>query len=64
MLEVGTLVKPSTFWLNRHPGFGNPDVIGVVTSFSLLDCDRVIVCWMDSFESCEEPIEDIEVVSD
>ena len=60
--RVGDMVKPSENWLGRNPEFGNPDVIGVVTS--LYDRDRVIVCWMDACESCEEYIEDIEVVSE
>ena len=60
--RVGDMVKPSKRWIDSHQGFGNPDVIGVVTS--LFDRDRVIVCWMDGSESCEEYIEDIEVVSE
>jgi len=60
--RVGDMVKPSENWLGRNPEFENPDVIGVVTS--LLDRDRVIVCWMDACKACEEYIEDIEVVSE
>lgn len=60
--RVGDMIKPSKRWLDSHQEFGNPDVIGVVTS--LFDRDRVIVCWMDACESCEEYIEDIEVVSE
>ena len=60
--RVGDMVKPSKRWLDSHQGFGNPDVVGVVAS--LYDRDRVIVCWMDACESCEEYIEDIEVVSE